>query len=356
MGLFGNMLSGEESLFRDPVALDYDYMPKIIKGREDEQKKLAKAIRPLDQKRTGTNLILYGDSGIGKTVICKHMLRIVEEEADDIIPIYINCWKKNTSYKIIVELCDQLGYKLTHNKKTDELFEIVQRIINKKSAVFIFDEIDKSDDLDFLYNILEEIYRKTVILITNEIQWYNDLDQRIKSRLMTGLVEFKSYGSKAITDILHYRKDYAFVEDVWDEKAFSKVVEKTVKIEDVRSGLYIMREAGNNAEDRGSKKIEICDVGDAIKRLDDFNIKSMDSLEPELKLTLKVVKAHPKCKIGKLYEKYKKLGGEKTYKTFQRSIKKLSHNKFISTETVVGGIGGSTTVVDYSKNKTLSEF
>ena len=356
MGLFGSMLREEESLFRDPVALDYDYMPKIIKGREEEQKKIAKAIRPLDQKRTGTNLILYGDSGIGKTVICKHMLRIVEEEADDIIPIYVNCWKKNTSYKVVVELCEQLGYRLTHNKKTDELFAIVQRIVNKKSAVFIFDEIDKSEDLDFLYNILEEIYRKTVILITNEIQWYNDLDQRIKSRLMTGLVEFKSYGNKAIEKILHYRRDFAFVEGVWDEKAFAKVVDKTVKIEDVRSGLYIMREAGNNAENRVGKKIMVGDVGDAIKRLDDFNIKSIDALEPELKLVLKVVKGNPKCKIGGLYERYKKDGGEKTYKTFQRSIKKLSENKFISTEKVVGGAGGSTTLVDYSKNKKLSEF
>jgi cell division control protein 6 len=193
-------------------------------------------------------------------------------------------------------------------------------------------------------------------MITNEAGWHSGLDQRIKSRLMAGMVEFKYYTAKETKDILKYRRDYAFVDGVWDEKAFDRVVKKTVKIEDIRSGLYIMREAGNNAENRSSKKIEIKDVNDAIKKLDDFNIKSIDSLEPELKLVLKVVKANEKCKIGELYDKYKEEGGEKTYKTFQRSIKKLSDNKFISTETIKGGSGGSTTMVDYSKNKTLSDF
>ena len=356
MALFGNMLREDESVFKDPIALDYDYMPKIIKSRENEQKKIALAIKPLDQNRTGGNLVLFGDSGIGKTVICKHMLRIVEEEADNIIPLYVNCWKKNTSYKIFVDICEQLGYRLTHNKKTDELFEVIKRLVNKKSAVFVFDEIDKAEELGFLYSILEEVYRKSILMITNEAGWHSGLDQRIKSRLMAGMVEFNYYSSKETEDILKYRRDYAFVDNVWDEKAFSKIIKKTVKIEDIRSGLYIMREAGNNTENRSSKKIEVVDVDEAIKRLDDFNIKSIDALEPELKLVLKVVKANEKCKIGELFEKYKEASGERTYKTFQRSIKKLSDNKFISTKTVVGGTGGSTTLVDYSKNKTLSDF
>jgi cell division control protein 6 len=356
MAVFGNMLKDEESVFKDPVALDYDYMPKIIKGREKEQRRIARAIKPLDQGRNGENLVLFGDSGVGKTVICKHMLRIVEEEADDILPIYVNCWKKNTSYKVFVDICDQLGYRLTHNKKTDELFAVIEKIVNKKSAVFVFDEIDKAQDLGFLYSILEEIYRKSILMITNEASWHSTLDQRIKSRLMAGMIEFKYYTKEETKDILLYRRNYAFVKGVWNEKAFDKIVNKTSKLEDVRSGLYLMREAGNNAENRASKKIEVEDVDDAIKKLDDFNIKSIDALEPELKLVLKVVKANEKCKIGELYEKYKEEGGEKTYKTFQRSIKKLAENKFISTKKIKGGAGGSTTMVDYSKNKTLSEF
>ena len=181
MGLFNDVLGSGESLFRDPVALDYDYMPKVIRGREEEQKRIASCIGPLDQKRNGTNMVLFGPSGIGKTVVCKHMLRLVEEETDEIAPIYINCWKKNTSYKVAIELCEQLGYKLTHNKKTDELLEIAVKLLNKNSAVFVFDEIDKAEELDFLYSLLEGVYRKSMLIITNDSGWANNVDPRIKS-------------------------------------------------------------------------------------------------------------------------------------------------------------------------------
>ncbi len=356
MGVFENMLGSGESLFKDPVALDYDYMPKLIRGRTNEQKKIATCIKPLDQKRNGTNMVLFGQSGIGKTVVCNHMLRIVEEETDEIIPIYINCWQKNTSHKVAIELCEKLDYRLTHNKKTDELLDIAKKTLNKASVVFVFDEIDKAEELGFLYSILEDIYRKSIILITNESKWAENLDQRIKSRLMAEMMEFKPYGREETEDILKYRKGYAFVSGVWDESAFKAVVDKTVELKDIRSGLYLMKEAGNIAENRGNKKIEIDDVNKAIEKLDSFSIKSSSSLDDETQFVLNIIKKNPQAKIGELYEKYKSEGGEKTYKTFQRSIKKLADNKFISIKKITGGSEGSTTLVDYSRVKKLTEF
>ena len=113
-----------------------------------------------------------------------------------------------------------------------------------------------------------------------------------------------------------------------------------------------MREAGNNAENRGSKKIEIEDVKKAVDKFDDFSIKNKELLDEESQFVLEIVKDNPKMKIGEMYEKYQEKGGEKTYKTFQRCIKKLSDNKFISTEKIMGGKDGNTTLVDYSKKLT----
>jgi len=59
----------------------------------------------------------------------------LEDEHEGIEPIYINCWEKNSSYKIMMEVCEKLGYKFTHNKKTDELFKTVKEILNKKAVV-----------------------------------------------------------------------------------------------------------------------------------------------------------------------------------------------------------------------------
>ena len=91
MGLFENMLGDKESVFRDSVALDYDYVPKLVPFREKEQQHMASCIKPLFQKRNGRNLLIVGKPGVGKTVACKHVLRELEEETDEIFPIYINC-------------------------------------------------------------------------------------------------------------------------------------------------------------------------------------------------------------------------------------------------------------------------
>ena len=175
------MLGAQESLFRDHVPLDFDYIPKLVPFREKEQQAIASCIRPLLSERNGRNLFLFGPPGVGKTVACRHLLKELEDEAEGIIPLYINCWQKNSSYKIALELCSLLEYKFTHNKKTDELFKILRDALNKKAIVLVLDEVDKLEDNDFLYAFLEEIYRKTIILITNYKEWIAELDSRIKS-------------------------------------------------------------------------------------------------------------------------------------------------------------------------------
>jgi len=89
--LFKDMLGSEESLFKNEVALNFDYQPKLIPFREIHQKTIASCIKPLFQKRNGKNLFIHGMPGVGKTVACRHVLDELPETTDEIIPLYINC-------------------------------------------------------------------------------------------------------------------------------------------------------------------------------------------------------------------------------------------------------------------------
>lgn len=355
MGIFDEMLKSGESLFKNPVVLDYDYQPKIIPFREREQRHIAFCIKPLFNERNGKNLIITGKPGVGKTVACKHVLNEVEEKTDDIIPIYINCWQKNTTYKIAVEICNNIGYKFTQNKRTDELLKIIIKELNKKNTVFTFDEIDKAEDFDFLYTFLEEVYRKTIILITNYKEWIINLDERIKSRLTPETIEFNPYNPNETKGILEQRKEYAFVKGVWEKDAFEKVVEKTAQLRDIRKGLFFMRESGNAAEDESRKNITIKHVETAIKKLDEFSIKSKEELDVENRFILDIIKSNSGKKIGGLFKLYEEKGGKGNYKAFQRKIKKLEGLKFITTEKIEGGAEGKTTIITFAQ-KTLEEF
>jgi archaeal cell division control protein 6 len=355
MGIFQNILKDNESVFADAVALDYDYVPKLMPYRENEQFKIASCIKPLFAERNGKNVFVYGKPGIGKTLAVKHILKELEEETDDIIPIYVNCWQKNTSYKVLLEICDILGYRFTQNKKTEDLFKIIKDIVNKKATVIVLDEVDKSEELDVIYTFIEQIYRKTIIMITNFKSWIDNLDLRVQSRLTPELIEFKPYNSNETKGILENRMKYGFQHGVWKNDAFDKVVEKTVELEDIRSGLYLMKEAGNSAEDRASKSIEVSDVDSAIKKMDDFTIKKSTDLDDESKKILKIAKENSGMKIGDMFRLYETLGGEMTYKTFQRKIEKLSKSKFIDTEKITGGKEGKTTIIT-NPQKGLDEF
>ncbi len=356
MGLFKDMLGSEESVFQNELALDYSFIPKIIPYREQEQRSVAAAIRPLFHERTGRNVLIYGPSGVGKTVACKHLADEIEQETDDIIPIYVNCWKHSTSFRLLLEICDIIGYKFTQNKRTDELFTIVKQQLNKGGAVFIFDEVDKIEDVDFIYTLVEEIYRKSIVLITNHKEWLIDLDNRIRSRLTPELLEFKPYTAQEIHGILRDRMQFAFVPGVWENDAFEKLAAKAGDLGDVRQGLYLMREAGNAAEDRASKKIELVDAEKAIGKLEEFSVQKSTDLDDEARFVLSLIKKNSGEKIGQMFKLYEEAGGKASYRTFQRTVARLERGKFISTNKITGGTEGTTTIINHGKQKPLTQY
>src|SRR3989338_1801929 len=327
MTFFDN-LGDWESIFKNEDALDLDWVPKLMPFREQQQFHIANCIKPLLQGRNGRNLFIYGAPGVGKTSATRWVLRDLEETSENIYIIYLNCWQKNTSYKIIVEICYQLGYRFTQNKKIEEF--------------------------DFLYSILNDIYKKSVLLVTNYKSFLDELEERIKSRLIHEIVEFQEYNNQETRDILKQRSDFAFHENIWDDEAFNLIVQKSAELKDIRSGLFLLREAGLAAEELSSRKIKTEHADKAIQKVKDFTIKNPDELEDDTKLILDIVKNNTGQRIGDLFKVYKEKGGIGIYKTFQRRIEKLDKAKFITTNRIIGGKEGNTTIINYEKK--LTEF
>ncbi len=354
MGLFDTVLKDNESLFLDTLPLDIDFIPPILEGRENEQHYIATCVQPLFQKRNGKNLLVTGAPGIGKTVATKHVLSELHKKTDDIYTIYINCWKKDTPHKIALEICDQIDFKFIQNRDTNELFKEIARILNKKSAVVVLDEVDKITDEQIFYYLLEEINRRTLILITNNEQWLSTLDARVRSRLTPDILIFKPYTFTETKMILQKRVEFAFAPGVLDQKAFDKIVERSFEAKDIRAGLYLLKEAGEIAEQNAQRKISMNHADKAIAKLRDFKLKSTTTLDAQEQTILDLVKVNSGSTTKQIYEFYQKKGGGQSYSNFHKKIKSLEQGKFISLEERNEG-PGKATIVRYGI-KTLQDF
>tara|TARA_Y100000310_G_C20702141_1_gene830901 strand:- start:5324 stop:6394 length:1071 start_codon:yes stop_codon:yes gene_type:complete len=356
MALFKDMLHSDESLFRDEEALNYDFIPKILKYRENQQRHVATCIKPLFSERAGKNCFVSGAPGIGKTAAIRWVLRDLEEETDDIKPFYVNCWQKNTTFKVMLSLCEQLGYKFTQNKNTEELFKVVKDLLINKGAVFAFDEVDKLDDFDFLYSILEEVQLKSVVLLTNYKEWLMDLDERIKSRLMCEVLHFEPYSATETLGILQERVRYAFFPQVWSEDALRSLGDKTFAKKDIRTGIYLLKESGRVAEEGAQRKIILDHVEKAIGKLDEFSVKKKDDLEDESQKILEVVKEFSGGKAGDLYKKFQAREGLGSYKSFMRRVEKLEKGGFFIVKRTSGGVDGNTSFISMKEEKKITDY
>ena len=258
-------------IFTNPSVLDQTFLPRLLPYRESQHKYLAECIKPMTEQRAGTNLLITGSPGIGKTASVRYIMRKLLEETDDVMPIYINCWKRDTTPKIVKEMATMLGIKFFERVSSDELFDIIINKLSKyKGTAFAFDEIDRVQDYDFLYRIAEDVKLKTVFMITNISEWIIKMDPRLMSRLMLEKQQFKPYAFEEIRGILREREKHAFKPDSWEYDAFEKVIKKCHDMKDVRVGLFLLKRSAELAENRAADKIEEQDVDSALGKISDL--------------------------------------------------------------------------------------
>ncbi|HLC63127.1 MAG TPA: AAA family ATPase [Candidatus Nanoarchaeia archaeon] len=352
MGVFDKILKDSESLFQNELALDYTFIPKIIPFRENQQQYLAGCIKPLFQKRTGKNILITGSHGIGKTVAVKHVLKELEDQTEEISILYINCWKKNSSYKVLLELCDLLNIKFIQSLTTEQVAKRVSSIINKKPAVICLDEIDKLENQDLLYLLSEDIFKKTIILITNEYDFLSKLDPRIKSRLALDILEFKPYSEKEMYEILKQRIDYAFPPKVFPLLSLKEISEIAFQAKDVRSGIYLLKESGLIAEQESSRVITQEHIQKSIEKFKDFQVKDKQETPEQIQGLLEFIKQNQNKTSTELFDLY---APKTSYRTFHRNLQKLESSGLIKLEETNKGPGKST-IVKLPLQDTLDKF
>ena len=185
--------------------------------------------------------------------------------------------------------------------------------------ILVLDEIDqltKKTGSEILYNLTrlnEELKKSSIsfIGISNDLNFSDVLDPRVRSSLSEEELVFPPYDAAQISDILKNRAADGFSDNCVDEGVVQKCAAHAAREHgDVRRALTLLRVAGELADRENSDRINLKHVDEAESKIDrDRIVDTLAKLPLQAKATVLSVLlcCGPGKKIvftGDCYEKY----------------------------------------------------
>ena len=267
-------LSHDERIFKNREALSSTYIPKHFPHREEEIGNVANILKPALNGSRPSNILIYGQTGTGKTAVSKFICDQITAKAksDDkkIHTAYINCKQTNTTYSILSNIGKAYSKKWEKEIpiagwRIDKVYAEVKQKAKENGGIVILvlDEIDalvnKTGD-DILYHLTSlnsdlENSKISIIGISNDVKFTSWLDPRVKSRLGEESLSFAPYNAPQIEEILYERAKIAFKENVLEPLVVSYCSSKAAQEHgDVRKALDLLRISAELA-DREEREI-----------------------------------------------------------------------------------------------------
>jgi len=374
--LLKSRLQKKSRIFKDKEKLHPEYIPETLPHRENEIKRLAQILIVALEGSRPSNVLIYGLTGTGKTAVAKYVVTRLVEKASSMNAklnyAYVNTRKVDTTYRVLASIASSLGLRIPMTGIA--ISEVYRRYINGLENwgglhIVILDEIDyyvKREGDDLLYKLVrinEELSRARVVIIgiTNDINFVETLDPRIRSSLGEEEIVFPPYDADQLFDILKQRAELAFYEEAIDDAVISYCAALAAREHgDARRALDLLRVAGEIAERENAPKVTLDHVKKALVELEEGRIfQAVSTLPLHAKLVLKAVVEVSKEKgtgtTGEVYNKYVEiatgLGYEPlTQRRVSEIISQLDMIGLINATIVNRGRYGKTRIIKINKD------
>ena len=325
--IFNKALSGS-MLFTNRQALRTDFIPENLPYRDEQITSIGQILSPILQESKPSNLLLYGKTGSGKTVVAKYVLNKFEEiskkNSKSLSVAYSNARLAGSEYRILVDLAHSLSLDMPFTGLP--ISEVLQRIYNNISennlkVIFIIDEIDylakhaKTSNDDMLYSITRSSEHLkngfiSIIGISNDLHFKNFLDPRVLSSMNEEEILFPPYTVTQLSNILHKRTESAFKK--------KSVPPGTINLcaalagsehGDARRAIELLRVAGELAERSDENEVIEKYVKEASQKIDKDRIyQAIKTLPIHEKAVLFAVDSTAEnTTTGDVYNKYQQL-------------------------------------------------
>jgi len=349
------MLSDEETLFKDESVFTPTYLPDKFNHRDTQLASIVMALKPGLRGSGPLNTLIYGPPGTGKTTAVKYAFKELSESTNKLIPVYINCEDNNTPFGVFARIHEAVyGFSPPDTgKPLESVKESVFRKLSKekKSIVIALDEIDqlfvrKNVDkilIDLLKSHSTYGYDKIGVFgIMIDDRFMADLDMKARSVFNPERIHFQPYRKEEIKDILSIRVKYGLYDSVLSNVLLDYIVDKTFSQGDLRVGLDLIRRSAYLAEKEASRKIKKEHIEKAFGEMPkNINLKNtIDSLDKSEKQLLSFITSTMETGSGRIFEKYSRQN-DLGIKKYNEIIDKLEKYKIIDTQYKTGERGRS---------------
>ena len=367
----------KEPLFVYKEALQQNYSPLEVFHREEQINQVANALAPVLRLERPSNILIYGKTGTGKTLtvrkVTEEIMRISKQKGKPIKTIYLNCKLKKTAdteYRLIAKLAAEFGRDIpSTGLPTEEVYRLFFDALEKETRILILvlDEIDylvkKAGDglLYSLTRINSELKNTqiTIVGISNDLLFVDNLDPRVKSSLSEEGFVFPPYNAIQLQGILRQRANEAFISGALEEGAIEKCAAYAAKEHgDARRAIDLLRVAGEIAERQGQKKVTTTHIDLAEEKIDRDNIIEIITTQPkQFQAALYAITTQctggKKASTGEIYSAYAKICPQAalrplTQRRVSGIISEFDMLGIINAETISKGRYGKTREVSIS--------
>lgn len=327
-GIFDALLE-KEPLFKNKEALRHSYTPSELPHRESEIKQLAFILTPALKGQTPSNVLIYGKSGTGKTIVSKFICLELEatgaKMGTPVNTVYLNCEVTDTKYRVLANLAKHFGENIPFTGwPTDKVYNTFRESLDKerRSVIILLDEVDKlvgKNGDNIIYNLTRinsdlKNARISIIGISNDLKFTEYLDPRVQSSLGEEEIVFTPYNARQLEDILRQRAEIAFKEGVLGEFVIPLCAALAAREHgDARKALDLLRVSGEVAEREGAEVITEVHVRKANEKIESDNVvEAVRTLPTQSKLLLYSVilldeSGGRTITTGEVYDVYKRL-------------------------------------------------
>jgi cell division control protein 6 len=351
------MLSWDESVFRNEHVFEIDYVPETFIHRESQMESLKYALKPAVRGSRPLNVMAQGPPGTGKTTSVQILFDELRARTD-VKAVRVNCQVNSTRYAIFSRLFEEvfdyeppasgISFKKLFSQVTDRLVESDEVLIVALDDInYLFYESEASDTLYSLLRAHEEQggAKIGVIVISSDLDMdiLEELDGRVQSVFRPEDIYFPKYDEPEIAEILQERANRGFHDDVVTAPVLDRVAELTAEQGgDLRVGIDLLRRAGMKAEMRASRTVEIEDVEEAYENSKYVHLsRRLQELSDSETALVEVIAEHSGEQAGEIYDRFH----EKTdlgYTRYSEIINKLDQLGIIDASyTEVEGRGRS---------------